>query len=139
LPHWYAKGIAPECLGEFVPGLKSKLQAVPAASVVARKYANAPPDVLPRGPLHLFVQLPDPMQEANVAVILDGLLRWHVFRSLDDLRADCAADMFAAGEEAYEKLLGLDSLLKETDGEGTTELLELIRNAWLEAKTSKSG
>ena len=139
LPTWYAKDSPPLPLlrlAPIFPNLGVCLEQVPAASVISRRYSETPPETSIRAAASDFEKLTEPEQAALSTTVLDALVRWRVFRSLEGLReiidlSARAQAAFTRGEDACAKLSGLNCLLAECTQEAADAFLDDFQAKWL--------
>ena len=139
MPAWYVTDYPPLPqlrLAAIFPNLGASLEQVPAASAISRRYSETPPETTVRAAASDYEKLTEPEQTALSTTVLDALVRWRVFRSLEGLReiVDLTARAqaaFAHGEDAFDKLSGLNCLLAETTQEAADAFLDDFQTKWL--------
>lgn len=141
-PSWYQAGaVERACLNEILPQISDLLLRAPESSAVLRRFVEAPPDASLRTADADFDRLSEAQQDAVVAVMLNALLKWLIFRSvcpLDVLKSSPdGRDGIDIGENAFERLFALHCHLKQTGPTEEQHHLEEARQKWISGVTGQ--
>jgi hypothetical protein len=136
LPEWYQPDAAEEaCLGDFVPHIRRILEKAPVSTLVFRRFADAPPDASLRTADTDYDQLTDAEQEAVSKTILNALVKWSAFQSLNGAEqlkhSSTGRQALTRGEEAFEQLLALDCHLRQGGLEAGRSFIADISQKWI--------